>query len=236
MWEEIANAENIDAKLWPRLAAIAERLWSPENVTDVDSMYARMEATSLWLENLNLRPRYVLSLMQQRLVGTAPAEPLYTFVSVLEPVKDYVRHEEKDHPYGINLPLNRLVDSIAPESDVARKFRNAVNLYLAAGPSAKAKADGLEMSLRHWSGNTAHVLPLLENNGILAETVPLAQTLDGVCQAGLEALASLRDGKPASADWTRTKLAFLAEAANAKADMLIQIVPGVKKLVEAAGR
>ena len=30
MWEEIATAENLDAKLWPRLAAIAERLWSAE--------------------------------------------------------------------------------------------------------------------------------------------------------------------------------------------------------------
>ena len=36
MWEELASPEMIDARLWPRLAVIAERFWSPESVTDVD--------------------------------------------------------------------------------------------------------------------------------------------------------------------------------------------------------
>lgn len=236
MWEEIANAENIDAKLWPRLTVIAERLWSPESVTDVNSMYSRLEVTSRWLESLGLRHRSALLLMRQRLAGDAPTMPLEIFASVLEPVKEYTRHEDQAHSYGINTPLNRLVDSIAPESDAAREFRDAVDRYLAAGSAAKDEAAGLEMRLRHWSGNVPHVLPLLEANGILSETVPIATTLDEVCKTGLEALVSLRSGKPADAGWLQAKLAFLTEAAKPQAEMLIQIVPGVKKLVEAAGR
>lgn len=235
MWEEIANAENIDAKLWPRLAAIAERLWSPENVTDVNSMYARLEVTSRWLETLELRHRSALVLMRQRLAGAAPTRTLDLFASVLEPVKEYARHEDKTHSYGINTPLNRLVDSIAPESDAAREFRDAVDRYLASGATQK-DGERLEMLLRHWSANVPQVMPLLEANGILSETVPVAITLDEVCKTGLEALASLRAAKPAAAGWTQAKLALLADAAKPKADMLIQIVPGVKRLVEAAGR
>lgn len=235
MWEEIANAENIDAKLWPRLAAIAERLWSPENVTDVNSMYARLEVTSRWLETLELRHRSALVLMRQRLAGAAPTQPLDMFASVLEPVKEYTRHEDKTHSYGINTPLNRLVDSIAPESAAAREFRDAVDRYLAHGATQK-DGDRLEMLLRHWSANVPQVMPLLEANGILTETVPVATTLDEVCKTGLEALAALRTAKPAAAGWAQTKLALLADAAKPKADMLIQIVPGVKRLVEAAGR
>lgn len=236
MWEEIASAENIDVKLWPRLAVIAERLWSAENVTDVNSMYFRLEVTSRWLESLNIRPRYVLSFMRQRLAGTSPAGPLDTFASVLEPVREYSRHEDKTHSYGINTPLNRLVDSIAPESDAAREFRNAVDRYLASSPSAKEEGPALEMSLRRWSTNTAQLLPLLVGNGILSETVPLALSLDEVCKAGLESLASLRGGKTAKSEWTKKRIAVLDEADKSQADMFIRIAPGVRKLVEAAGR
>jgi hexosaminidase len=235
MWEEIASAENIDAKLWPRLAAIAERLWSPESVTDVNSMYARLEVTSRWLETLDLRHRSVLLLMRQRLAGAAPVMPLEVFASVLEPVKEYTRHEDKTHSYGINTPLNRLVDSIAPESDLAREFRDEVDRYLASGAAQKG-AGRLQGLLRRWSNNVPLVMPLLKGNGLLTETVPLATTLDEVCKTGLEALAALRAGKPADAGWMQAKLAFLTEAAKPQAEMLIQIVPGVKRLVEAASR
>jgi hexosaminidase len=235
MWEEIASAENIDAKLWPRLAAIAERLWSPENVTDIASMYRRLEVTDRWLETLDLRHRSGLVLMRQRLVGNTPDDALETFVTALEPVKEYARHEEKDHPFGPLLPLNRLVDSIAPESGAAREFNSAVDRYLAGGRTQRAAA-ALEAQLRGWTGSAAQVLPALGSNGILSETVPVAQNMAAVCRTGLEALTFLRSGRQASADRAKAQLDFLAEAAKPKADLLIQIVPGVRKLAEAAGR
>src|SRR6202000_3172840 len=41
-WTEMANNDNIDGRIWPREGAIAERLWSPASVTDVDDMYRRL--------------------------------------------------------------------------------------------------------------------------------------------------------------------------------------------------
>ena len=55
MWAEYANAETVDSRIWPRAAAIAERLWSPKEAADVDSMYARMEAVSRVLEWTGVR-------------------------------------------------------------------------------------------------------------------------------------------------------------------------------------
>ena len=57
MWSEYVNAENIDSRIWPRNAAIAERLWSPQEVRDVPSMYARMNAVSAELEWVGLTHR-----------------------------------------------------------------------------------------------------------------------------------------------------------------------------------
>ncbi len=55
MWGEQIDEGTIDSRIWPRTAAIAERFWSPENVTDVDDMYRRLDVVSLQLEGLGLQ-------------------------------------------------------------------------------------------------------------------------------------------------------------------------------------
>jgi hexosaminidase len=229
MWEELATPENLDAKLWPRLAAIAERLWSPESITDVPSMYRRLEITNRWLEWLGLTQRSNLELMRQRLAGIQPVKPLDTFASVLEPVKGYARHAEN---YTSFTPLNRLVDSIPPESDAARDFRNAVDAYL-AGPKQEADAEPLQKKLAMWSDNAKTVRPTLESNSLLLENISIADSLVRLCQAGQEAFSSLSSQKAASSDWKQRNLAAIGDATKPQANMLIQIAPAIQKLVEA---
>jgi hexosaminidase len=230
MWEELATAENLDAKLWPRLAAIAERLWSPESTTDVQSMYRRLEITNRWLEWLGLTQRSNLELMRQRLAGTEPVKPLDTFASVLEPVKGYSRHAEN---YTTFTPLNRLVDSIPPESDAARDFRNGVDAYL-AGPKQEADAEPLRKKLAMWSDNAKTVRPILQANALLLEDISLADSLIRLCQAGQEAFSSLTSHTTAASDWKQRNLPAVGEAAKPQANMLIQIAPAIQKLIEAA--
>ena len=69
MWSEFTTVEIVDSRIWPRTAAIAERLWSPREMKDVDDMYARLDATSRWLEWLGLDHRAGYSRMLQRLAG-----------------------------------------------------------------------------------------------------------------------------------------------------------------------
>jgi hexosaminidase len=242
MWEEIATAENIDAKLWPRLAAIAERLWSPEDTVGVASMYRRLEATDRWLETVGLQQRTGLEQMRIRLAGApvdppeeSPLQAIDTLAAICEPVKRYRRHGT--HKYSSEAAFNRLVDAIPPESDTARHFSDLVDRYLAA--SNKQATEALELSrllvaqLASWNDSVTRGLPLFAANSMLVELVPLAKNVQVLCDAGVKALDGSGAKAPGNAEEIKQQLTAIDEAAKPQAEMLIQIAPAIRRLVEA---
>src|SRR5262245_61629265 len=89
MWSEYVGAENIDSRIWPRNAAIAERLWSPPSVTDPTSMYSRLDEVSARLEWLGLTHRTYYRKMLQRVAGSATPEEFDALKTLADVVEDW---------------------------------------------------------------------------------------------------------------------------------------------------
>ncbi len=229
MWTEYVTPENIDLRIWPRAAAIAERLWSPADVKNPASMYARMELVSRRLSLLGLTHRSNQELMLERLAASGPIEPVRTLADVVEPVKDYARENARN--YTSATPLNRMVDTAASESMVAREFGQEVDALLRGQGDPAA----VERKLSLWRNYARHALPTLTGSNLLAETVPIAENLSAVAALGLEALGYFRSGKPAPASWFQTAQATLERARKSRAELLLMIVGPTKKLVDAVG-
>ena len=226
-WAEYATPENLDNRIWPRMGAIAERLWSPRDVRDMAAMYRRLDVLSRDLQWLGLRHRENSRLMVQRLAGDGPVAPLAMLASVVEPVKGYKR--EETNRYMQQTPLNRLVDAVSPESDLAREF----NLLAARAKTDSAARAQLRRWLTEWHGNDAELHPLLGQSFLLRELIPVSQNLTVLAGAGLEALNMIDARRRFTAHTKARQLAAIEEAAKPHAELLVMIAPGVRELIEA---
>jgi len=234
MWAEFVSPETIDSRLWPRAAAVAERLWSPASVRDLDDMHRRLETESQRLETLGLSHRSGYVPMLQKLVGGAPVEPLKTLADLVEPVKHYARGQVRD--YRSDTPLDRLVDAARPESETARRFRRQVDFYLKNGPDA-AQAAELRAALTRWRDNHAALEPILNASPRAAEARVHSRDLTAISRRGLEALDYLASGRSAPAPWVEEANDDVAVAQKPSASELeLAVVPAVRKLALAAAQ
>ena len=227
MWSELVTPENIDSRIWPSTAAIAERFWSPEDVKDVDSMYRRLDVVSHELDWVGVTHHSSYPLMLARLAGMHSPGALKTLADVVEPVKHYEREEARE--YTSLTPYNRLVDAARPESEKARIFAGMVD-------HLNANKDAVRKQLLTWRDSREELLPLMQQSALLEEDIPLAEDLSAVARAGLEALDYLGAGKPAPESWVKDQVTLLNLAAKPHAELMLMIVPPVRKLVEAAQR
>ena len=234
MWSEHISPETIDSRIWPRLAAIAERFWSPQSETDSKSMYQRMDEISWRLGWLGLTHESNYVPMLRRLAGREDIAALRVLADVVEPTKDYTRKEVFPQPPVTIMPLNQLADAARPESTVARKFSELVDTYLQNGEQKSAAEAQIRSWLSHWQQNHADLQPLLDQSFLLAEVKPLSEDLSALAAAGLQALDALDKTQTLPDAWRVQQLAVVARSTRPRANLLLMVAPPIQKLIEAA--
>ncbi len=226
MWAEFVPQELLDLRLWPRTAAIAERLWSPQNVTDVADMYRRLGAVSRDLEWLGLTHASERARMLERLAGGGPVAPVRTLAEVVEPVKDYAREDARH--YDAFTPLNRLVDTLPDSGAAAYDFAALVDgLKPENFPQIRER-------LMLWRDNDTRLEPLMAHSALLAENEAISKDLSALAAAGLEALDRLQNSGARTPGWADRQKALLDRAQKPYGELLLSVAPPIGKLIEAA--
>jgi hexosaminidase len=142
MWAEIVTNDLFEVRVWGRLPAIAERLWSPRALRDEDDMYLRLARLRPLLHagaEIDLETRKLM-LFASIGVDSAEFDALRPLLDAIEPTKWYSRllgaaalqarvagsTAPVERPYTVATPLNRVVDFIDPASPWVVQFNAAV--------------------------------------------------------------------------------------------------------------
>ncbi len=228
MWSELVTPENIDSRIWPRTAAIAERLWSPSSINDVDDMYNRLETINFQLEELGLTQLKNYDMMLRRLTNGGEISNLKTLVDVLEPVKLYARHSMGIH-YTSFSPYSRVVDAAKPDSKTARVFNKLVDEFLKNKNSIN---NSLFTLLNIWKLNHDNLKQTISQSPVLWEIEPHSSNLSKLANIALTAIDLLKEDESADKNWMNESKNILQESKKPFAQVELMIVNPIEKLLD----
>jgi hexosaminidase len=229
MWTEQAGPQTIDSRIWPRTAAIAERLWSRRSVDSVDDMYRRLAVESLRLEAFGLTHISHEEGALRRLAGVQRIAPLQVLASVLEPVT-FDDQAAQQHPNQLT-PLNQIADALPPDPPSRHDFENLMRAYLQNPATRTQEKAELVADLNTWIAAGPGILQLIAGSPQLARTRGRAHQLSELGALGLEAISYLSSGLPAGSGWRSGKLAILSEAEKPQALVRFTVIKPLRDLV-----
>jgi hexosaminidase len=190
MWSELVTPLNIDSRIWPRTAAIAERLWSSGEVTDLNSLHKRLKTVSFRLEELGITHVRNKEVILRNISNNQSTAPINDLSNVCEPLKNYSRNGG-GKKYRMHSPLSLFADACTADASDAYDFDKTVIAYL----DDKSTENQLAVTdfFRKWINMNESLIDLSANAPLVQPILPLSKSLSEI---SVQLLLMIESKKP----------------------------------------
>jgi hexosaminidase len=230
MWAELVNEDNIDTRIWPRTAAIAEVLWSGRKTFGQDSIYNN-EMMFLRFNNFANNTLIAAGVkiaeaklnMFMNMKFKDESFKIFALPEFCEPMKYYNRHRYTK--YSQFTPLNRVVDIATPDAPASFYLNNLIGKKLRGENVEISKNEDSYLKL------DAQIKMNYLNDPVAKELVPMFDNLNRSLKI-LDELFEFKKGDKLSDTKYNEYKNELTELKKPVAELEIPFIDNLLKLLE----
>ena len=231
MWTEMVDSVTLESRIWPKAAVIAEKLWSPQELTkDDEDMYRRLMLMSDELELIGLQHKSNQASILKGMAGKEYLTALNFLVDYLQEGAFANRLSLYDPTLYTFTPLDGIVDAASAESYPAYVFNKNVDHWLES-KDEKLK-ESIESLLRQWIDNHEQLGPLFDHN---AKVEMIQAHSDHLAKLSTIAL-KITGGKALDENDISNFEAIIKEAQNEYGGTVLAVLPSLEKMIRSASQ
>lgn len=223
MWSELATSLTLDSRLWPRTAAIAERLWSTSTVTDINNMYKRLQYISFRLEEVGITHIRNRDVILRNITNNQNIEALKTLTKIYEPLKIYTRNKDGIE-YKTFSPFTLFADACTADAPDAIIFNKLILDYIET--ENNTTKNEILIFLNKWANNYEQFSEIKVKSPILKSIEPLSKNIAKISKD----LITIIETKETSKTLQQSIKFQLIELEKPVADVELAILKSLEKL------